>query len=391
MPRHPFFRPIAVLPPQLSRSSPRRTAYRPFPVHSTRIPVRPTSSGTFAQRPVHAGHTTYHPTPSSPKSPSHPFYLDTGYALFAKRSSRPFPPPFSVPTPRPEPSAPDFDALPTHDHLTYKDHRIRGATNGDDALLAEPTFVAAADGVGAWAARQHGHAALWSRLLLHYWGEGIASGRSVGEEDEGKEERGVIEALQRAYETTRDIATGNPPYVWYGTTTAVGASLVVTSSGTDASPLLHVANLGDSKVLVIRPSTGKVIHRTTEQWHWFDCPRQLGTNSPDSPREHAVHETVPLLEDDVVVAATDGLVDNLWEHEVLASVLRSLERLEESGEGGGKGGVGQENEMMWVAEELVREARTVAEDPFAESPFMERAVEEGVGFEGGESYLSSLN
>lgn len=36
---------------------------------------------------------------------------------------------------------------------------IRGMTNGDDAVLVQDNFVAANDGVGAWAAKERGHAA----------------------------------------------------------------------------------------------------------------------------------------------------------------------------------------------------------------------------------------
>ena len=39
--------------------------------------------------------------------------------------------------------------------------------------------------------------------------------------------------------------------------------------------------------------------------------------------------------------------------------------------------------MRHVAQELVLAARKIAEDPFAASPFMERAVEEGLAIEGG--------
>ena len=85
----------------------------------------------------------------------------------------------------------------------------------------------------------------------------------------------------------------------------------------------------------------------------------------------------------MVVAMSDGVVDNLWEHEVVANVLGSLRTWEgkagEEEEGGG---------MVFVAEELVKAARVIAEDPFAESPFMERAVEEGLAMEGGEKFLS---
>lgn len=138
--------------------------------------------------------------------------------------------------------------------------------------------------------------------------------------------------------------------------------------------------------MVIRPSTRAVLYKTKEQWHWFDCPRQLGTNSPDTPKGNAVCDTVEVQEEDLVLAMSDGVPDNLWEHEIVENVVKSLAQLKEEKEdrtdaaravdmsGGG---------MMWVAEELVKATRAIAEDPFAESPFMERAVEEGLAMEGG--------
>lgn len=87
------------------------------------------------------------------------FYFEAGYALYAKRPSRPFPPPFLSP-----PSGSFSDPLSTHDRS--RDRRpsvngevIRGVTNGDDAVLVSDNFIGANDGVGAWSARDRGHAA----------------------------------------------------------------------------------------------------------------------------------------------------------------------------------------------------------------------------------------
>jgi hypothetical protein len=88
-----------------------------------------------------------------------PFYFEAGYAVFAKRRSRPFPPPFlSIP------SGSFSDPLSTHDKS--RDRRpyvngelIRGITNGDDAVLVSENFICANDGVGAWAQKEKGHAA----------------------------------------------------------------------------------------------------------------------------------------------------------------------------------------------------------------------------------------
>lgn len=151
------------------------------------------------------------------------------------------------------------------------------------------------------------------------------------------------------------------------------------------APILYVTNLGDSQILVIRPNDEEVIYKTTEQWHWFDCPRQLGTNSPDTPISNAIMDKVSLEVNDVVLAMSDGVTDNLWEHEVVQNVVNSIRKWESGDVGDCKGDRtgGAGGGMLYVAEELVKAAKVIAEDPYAESPFMERAVEEGLAMEGG--------
>lgn len=199
----------------------------------------------------------------------------------------------------------------------------------------------------------------------------------------GDAEPDPVEYLQRAYDQT--LAATSSPNEWLGTTTACAAVLYCPS--TSSNPMLYVTNLGDSQILVIRPSAQEVLYKTHEQWHWFDCPRQLGTNSPDTPRANAVMEKVAVEADDIVLAMSDGVIDNLWEHEVVESVMDSLQKWGDSGEHAHVEGHqrGSHAGMEYVAQELVKAARVIAEDPFAESPFMERAVDEGLAMEGGES------
>ena len=96
-------------------------------------------------------------------------------------------------------------------------------------------------------------------------------------------------------------------------------------------------------------------------------------------------DKVPIEENDVVLAMSDGVIDNLWEHEIIENVVTSIRKWE-SGQGGEStgdrhGGAG--GGMKFVAEELMKAAKVIATDPFAESPFMEHAVEEGLAMEGG--------
>ncbi len=209
-----------------------------------------------------------------------------------------------------------------------------------------------------------------------------------------------MEYLEEAYLQTIDATT--KPQRWQGTTTTAGAQLHygpakdATEGGNTiegrAKPVLYVTNLGDSQIMVIRPSSGKVIYKTEPQWHWFDCPRQLGTNSPDTPNNNAVTDVITLEEDDVVLAVSDGLIDNLWEHEICSTVTEGIKEWEERGDNGMKGKEarkkGADGGMKFVANQLMNAARVVAQDPFAESPYMEHAIEEGLAMEGGEFWLS---
>lgn len=100
---------------------------------------------------------------------------------------------------------------------------------------------------------------------------------------------------------------------------------------------------------------------------------------------------VLLQEDDVVLALSDGVMDNLWEHEVLRIILDSLKKWEQ---GRTMKEVApppdlSDDRMVYVARELLNAALTIAQDPFAESPYMEKAVEEGLAIEGGTPVLSS--
>ena len=326
------------------------------------------------------GLTTPVPDGAADVKSKSPFYFEAGYAGWAKRLSRPFPPPFFSP-----PSGSFSDPLSTHHRAADRRPKvngqmIRGITNGDDALLVSENLIGTNDGVGAWAQKERGHAPLWSRLVLHFWAV-------AAEEDKygGVGTPEPLRYLDEAYTHTKEALSA--PNEWLGTTTACAALLHYKGDGEEL-PVLYVTQLGDCKCLVVRPSDRSVVFATKEQWHYFDCPRQLGTNSPDAPFVDAVLSKIEIREDDVILAMSDGVTDNLWEEEIADVAVDSLNdwkvdkskaissKHEGTGESFAEG-------MRYVAQELVLAARKIAEDPFAGSPFMERAIEEGLAIEGG--------
>ncbi|KIW13683.1 hypothetical protein PV08_08874 [Exophiala spinifera] len=412
---------------------------------------------------ISEGRTTSPPDEHAQTQPStSPFYLETGYSIFAKRPSRPFPPPFVS-----APSGSFSDPLTTHNsprgRRPYVNGQlVRGITNGDDAIIiGDANFIAVDDGVGAWAVKDRGHAALWSRLIAHFWAVEVEKSFAAKNGQVTLDDLNPIQNLQDAYEQTKAATKGtlkdeeddpsssssSSPEAKQkaikakdgdadndkdkdkgkdkpgendilGTTTASSALLHHTSA-TPPVPVILATTLGDCKVLILRPpppqssssssSTGTpdssspgggngttaksksssgasaaeevdfsktIVYRSTEQWHWFDCPRQLGTNSPDTPLANGVCDTVEVSPGDVVAVLSDGVTDNLWEHEIAETICTCVQKWE-SGVDEAKDGI------VYVARTLMNAALDVAQDPNAESPYMERAFDEGIAAEGG--------
>jgi protein phosphatase PTC7 len=221
---------------------------------------------------------------------------------------------------------------------------------------------------------------------LHFWAAAIEEESTNSLFQQVAYQPDPVASLQTAYEQTQE-ATG--AHNWQGTTTVCGAQLhyrTAMDAGREvAMPVLYATNLGDSQILVLRPRDEEIIYKTTEQWHWFDCPRQLGTNSPDTPKQNAVVDTIDLEEGDVVLAMSDGVIDNLWEHEIAANVFKSIKEweAEKAADGQGDRTGGRNGGMALAAQKLMAAAKVIALDPYAESPFMERAIEEGLASEGG--------
>ena len=79
--------------------------------------------------------------------------------------------------------------------------------------------------------------------------------------------------------------------------------------------------MGDCKLIVIRD--GIVAARTKDIMHYFDCPYQLCLNSPDKPRDGTKLQ-FELMKGDIVIAASDGVFDNLNENRIRKIVNEKL-------------------------------------------------------------------
>lgn len=89
---------------------------------------------------------------------------------------------------------------------------------------------------------------------------------------------------------------------------------------------VYTANIGDSGFMVVRE--GRIIHRSEEQQHYFNTPFQLSMPPPgqnvlsDSP-ESADTLSFPVQNGDVILAATDGVFDNV-PTDLLLDILKDV-------------------------------------------------------------------
>jgi len=102
----------------------------------------------------------------------------------------------------------------------------------------------------------------------------------------------------------------------YADATATGASTALVAS-IDKDGYLHILNLGDSTLLVIR--NDNIVARSKEIVHYFDCPFQLAEDSPDRPKDGTKFKRL-MQPGDVILMGSDGIFDNVTDEQILQFV-----------------------------------------------------------------------
>lgn len=238
-------------------------------------------------------------------------------------------------------------------------------TLGEDAFFHTTHSVGVADGVGGWSALGV-DAGLYSRKLMEN-----ASRYSVESGD--CDPKATLQAAFHGMGST------------IGTTTAC---VVVLKNAT-----LRIANLGDSGAMVFRRRSQRlnenneyddgewgVLMKTAEQMHYFNCPIQLGTDARDYPNDAQEYEVL-VEHGDLVLTVTDGVLDNLFEDQILALLnlhfpsAHSVARAKKFGN--------LATELQDLANALAEKALMVANDTECESPFSIGAQENRIPYVGG--------
>ncbi|XP_008804123.2 probable protein phosphatase 2C 1 isoform X4 [Phoenix dactylifera] len=167
---------------------------------------------------------------------------------------------------------------------------------GEDALFVSSYnggVLAIADGVSGWA-EQNVNPALFSQELM-------ANVSDLVMDEEVNYDPQIL--LRKAHAATSSV----------GSATVIIAML-------EKNGTLKIANVGDCGLRVLRK--GQVIFSTPPQEHYFDCPYQLSSEIIGQTYLDAMVCTVELMEGDTIVMGSDGLFDNVFDHEIVSTTSR---------------------------------------------------------------------
>ncbi|KAF8720693.1 hypothetical protein HU200_023595 [Digitaria exilis] len=219
-------------------------------------------------------------------------------------------------------------------------HPSKVATGGEDAcFIAGNGWFGVADGVGQWSF-QGINAGLYARELM----DGCK--KFITENQEASALR-PEQILSKAADEAR----------------SPGSSTVLVAHFD--GQVLQASNIGDSGFLVIR--NGEVYKKSKPMLYGFNFPLQI--EKGDDPLKLVQNYTIDLEEGDVIVAATDGLFDNVYEHEVAAIISKSIQADLKPAE---------------IAEHLAAKAQEVGRSGAGRSPFSDAALSVGyLGYSGG--------
>ncbi|XP_028057897.1 probable protein phosphatase 2C 1 isoform X2 [Camellia sinensis] len=105
----------------------------------------------------------------------------------------------------------------------------------------------------------------------------------------------------------------------HAATSSIGSATVIVAM-LERNGSLKIANVGDCGLRVIRK--GQIIFSTSPQEHYFDCPYQLSSEVVGQTYLDATVTSVRLMEGDTIVMGSDGLFDNVFNHEIISTMAQ---------------------------------------------------------------------
>lgn len=249
--------------------------------------------------------------------------------------------------------------------LPHPDKVKRGGEDAYYACASSRSF-GLADGVGGWA-DSGVDPGIFSRSLMRLTAEGI---RRAPRDSEANLQEALLTAVGLVHKDKLE-----------GSCTALIGQLT--------GSMVDILNLGDSGVILLRPALRtppgsdqpllfpRVVFRSSDQTHYFNCPYQLGSGG--APQEVPDLIRVRVRPGDLVIAATDGVFDNLFDHQVQAIVARHLGNA-------WRGGTEVHSLLHGLAQSIAKQAQRIGQQEDNKdiiTPFALAAHSEGLTFRGG--------
>ena len=231
--------------------------------------------------------------------------------------------------------------------VTCMPHPFKHGAGEDAHFISQcGSSLGVADGVGGWV-DVGVDAGKYSRELMAHASEYVADTGSI---DPGR-------ILAEAYKCTKAI----------GTTTACVLSV--------KDGIMRASNLGDSGFILLRhdQQRWRVVSKSTEQQHYFNCPLQLGTNSADTPANADLYSAA-CLPGDLVIVGTDGMFDNLFIGDIAAYLSKDSRS---------KPGPNLAGNLQSLTHDLAMLAYNTSRDQKAKTPFAKGANKNGYTHQGG--------
>ncbi|KAL0771181.1 hypothetical protein Bca101_036332 [Brassica carinata] len=175
---------------------------------------------------------------------------------------------------------------------------------GEDALFVSSYrggVIAVADGVSSWA-EQDVDPSLFSKELM-------ANASRLVDDEEVRYDPGFL--IDKAHTAT----------------TSRGSATIIVAMLEEVG-VLKIGNVGDCGLKLLRQ--GQIIFSTTPQEHYFDCPFQLSSEGSAQTYMDASFNIMEVKKGDVIVMGSDGLFDNVFDHEIVNIVTKHTDVAESS-------------------------------------------------------------
>ncbi|XP_057428951.1 probable protein phosphatase 2C 26 [Lotus japonicus] len=152
---------------------------------------------------------------------------------------------------------------------------------------------------------------------------GVADGVSGWAEEDVDPSLFPRELLANASNFVEDEEVNYDPQILirksHAATSSTGSATVIIAM-LEKNGVLKIASVGDCGLRIIRD--GRVVFSTSPQEHYFDCPFQLSSERVGQTYLDAAVCNVELIEGDTIVMGSDGLFDNVFDHEILQTISR---------------------------------------------------------------------